>query len=127
MPHIETVLQELQRPRLLIAAARYGARKYRRSRHLRSLLASTVGMDQRAIVKYLLEKESDMDWDRRSRSADYNVKRHILALSAIVEEVRVLRQSDTDAHHANASGSEAFFSLTKFLSASSAPGSIAGF
>jgi len=45
-------------------------------------------MGQEDLLKELIEKENDLEWTRRSGAADYNVKRHILILSALIVEAR---------------------------------------
>lgn len=86
MPHSRTILRLLQRPRLLTNAARIGARRYRRKVHLKSLAPNGNRLGQEELIKDLLEKENDLEWTRRSGAADYNVKRHVLILSALIVE-----------------------------------------
>lgn len=89
MSHFETVLKTLKRPRLLIRAASLGARRYNRARHLKMLATTTAGKTRERFFKELIEKERDMDWVRRSGSADYNVQKHVLILSALIVEARL--------------------------------------
>ena len=107
MSQFETALNSLKRPQLLIDAARLGARRFRRKRHLRSISPNASGLDRSALLRDLIEKEHDQDWNRRSGSTDYNVQRHVLLLSALIFEAK---NEVIAIPHANASGSEAFFS-----------------
>jgi hypothetical protein len=86
MTSADSLLDLMQRPRLLIKAAHIGAKRYKRRRHLSSLTADAHQFNQDALLKDLLEKENDLEWTRRSGASDYNVKRHILILSALISE-----------------------------------------
>jgi len=88
MSQFDTTLRTLSRPRLLANAARIGARRYKRKKHLNSLTPNGSRMGQEDLLKELIEKENDLEWTRRSGAADYNVKRHILILSALIVEAR---------------------------------------
>lgn len=88
MYHANTLLSLLQRPRLLIRAARFGAKRYTRKKHLKSVSPGGAYLDQTALIKDLLEKENDLEWNRRAGSSDYNVRRHVLILSALISEAK---------------------------------------
>jgi len=89
MTHLESLLHALKRPKLLIKAARIGAKKYRRKYHLKALVAAQKGKDNEAFLKALLEQENDLEWDRQSGSAEYNVRKHITLLSALIAEAKL--------------------------------------
>jgi len=86
MTHAETLLSLVQRPSLLIKAGHYGAKRYKRTKHLKSVSPDGARMDHEALLKDLMEKENDLEWNRRSGATDYNVKRHVLVLSALIFE-----------------------------------------
>ncbi len=88
MSHIDTAIETLARPSLLTKAARIGARRYKRKKHLATLTPNGARMGQAALLKDLMEKENDLEWTRRNGAADYNVKRHVLILSALIAESR---------------------------------------
>jgi len=45
-------------------------------------------MGKADLLKDLLEKENDLEWHRQQGAADYNVRRHVLLLSAIIVEAK---------------------------------------
>lgn len=130
------MLAATRRPRLLIRAARFGARDYSRNRHLRRLLGyGTLPRPAVAVIR-LIDIEKGLDDLRRDGDAGYSLVRHLDVLIALIGEARLLQAhqpagepapaSDrpgremraTDAMvrgpsgHMNASGIEAFFSAT---------------
>jgi hypothetical protein len=66
MTDFSTILKDLRRPRLLIRAARHGLSDYRRDR------------------------EAEIEGNRQTGSACYNVARHIEVLIALMAEARLL-------------------------------------
>lgn len=86
MTHYETALRALKRPKLLIRAARAGAMKYRRKKHAK--LTNATGSDPEKIFSVLLEQERDLEWNRRAGAADYNVKKHVTVLAALIAEAK---------------------------------------
>lgn len=91
MQDILTMLHQLQRPRLLMKAARIGADDYRRTVHLPRLLGyGNVPRHGAALLK-LIEIEDSLNAQRTSDDSAYNLLRHIDVLIAIVGEARVLR------------------------------------
>jgi hypothetical protein len=96
----------LIRPRLMIEAARAGARQYQRKRDLAGALAGTqhgsLPGSPAIILARLAEIEFDCEEMRRSRSPAYRPGRHVQVLSALLAEA-----SQTPAVQAKASGSEA--------------------
>lgn len=128
MTDADAILSKLRRPNLLIKAARFGAKRYKRKKHLKSASPNGLRMDQSALLKDLMEKENDLEWNRRAGTSDYNLKRHVLVLSALLAEAKRARRNEQPIllDQANASGSDAFFCATKSVSASSTLGSILG-
>lgn len=81
----------LRRPRLLIRAARFGLRNYRRERDLlRMLPQSRLPTPGRAIDN-LLDVESDMESKRKLGDASYSVARHVDILIALMAESQYRR------------------------------------
>lgn len=88
----------LNRPRLLVSAARFGVDDYSRSAHLPRLLkVAAPPRTGEAIVK-LLDLEAALEAKRASGSADYAVARHVAVLAALMGEARILRASYRTAH-----------------------------
>lgn len=85
-------LDQMQRPSLLIRAARHGVTTYCRDVHLRRLLANPP-QHPAACLAQLMEVEATQDQARRIERADYRVAEHVQTLIAIMAEARVLRNS----------------------------------
>ena len=88
MLQFDCALIRLTRPRLLARAAQFGAKRYKRQKHLKSLTPNGNRMGKADLLKDLLEKENDLEWHRQQGAADYNVRRHVLLLSAIIVEAK---------------------------------------
>ena len=86
---LRSATETLRRPRLLIRAAREGQAGWRRERDLPRLLrADHCPSPGRALAR--LRAEEDMlNGARLARSADYNLRRHVLLMIAILAEMRV--------------------------------------
>jgi len=83
-----TAARALNRPKLLITAAGLAAKKYRRNYHLKALSQGSANKDETKFFQTLIEQENDLEWTRRSGSANYDVFRHITLLAAIIAEAR---------------------------------------
>ena len=93
MQDVLTILQQLQRPKLLMRAARIGAMDYRRTAHLPRLLGyGQIPKHSEAIFR-LIEIEGDLNALRKAGESAYNLLRHIDVMIAIVGEARDLRAS----------------------------------
>lgn len=85
----------LNRPRLLVRAARFGIDDYNRNTHLPRLLgAGHLPRTGESIVR-LIDLEADIN-DRRiaggvGAAADYSIARHVAVLIALMGEARLLR------------------------------------
>ncbi len=79
-------LSALDRPRLLVRAARICARDYRRDRDLRGLLGGNT--PQRDTLSALLTLESSLEDARTSGGGTYSAERHISVLAALIAESR---------------------------------------
>ena len=91
MQDILSMLSALRRPRLLIRAARLGARDYRRDRHLQRLLGyGTLPRPAVALMR-LMEIERTMNDQRNDNDAGYSLTRHLDLLIAMMGEAQLLR------------------------------------
>lgn len=93
MTDFRTLLADLQRPRLLIRAARFGLQEYKRDRDLRRLGAPSNSVER--AVAHLFQDEQNMELTRRAGDAAYSVTRHIEVLIALMAEARLLPRSTT--------------------------------
>ena len=91
MQDILTMLNALQRPRLMMRAARIGAQDYRRAAHLPRLLGYGVLPRQGPALMKLMEMEALLEDQRLSSDAGYSLIRHLDVLIAMVAEARVLK------------------------------------
>ncbi len=81
----------LNRPRLLVRAARFGVDDYSRTNQLPRLLGViALPRTGEAIVR-LIELEADLNDRRMVAGADYSVARHVAILIALMGEARLLR------------------------------------
>jgi hypothetical protein len=86
-------LSNLNRPRLLVRAARIGANDYQRDLHLsRALMHSGMPATSDAVSR-LLEIEEEIDGMRRLDDAAYSIIRHIDVLIALIAEARTLKKA----------------------------------
>lgn len=86
-------IPRLRRPKLLIAAARAGQQGWRRKRDLRAVLRSDslpAPAHSLPLLKDLEERQNDA---RISGAADYDLRRHVMLLIAILAETRALREA----------------------------------
>lgn len=88
MKDINAMLTSLERPRILIRAARIGAQNYRRSAHLPRLLGYGVLPRSGPAILRLMEIEAEQETARVNSDAGYNMMRHVDVLIAIVGEAR---------------------------------------
>ncbi|KUJ86105.1 hypothetical protein AVO45_03840 [Ruegeria marisrubri] len=93
MQDVMTQLSTLRRPRLLIRAARIGAREYNRDRHLQRLLGyGTLPIPGSALMK-LMDMERQVDDLRREEDAAYSLVRHLDLLIALMGEAQLYQAS----------------------------------
>tara|TARA_R110002073_G_scaffold302592_1_gene470332 strand:- start:725 stop:1039 length:315 start_codon:yes stop_codon:yes gene_type:complete len=81
----------LERPKLLVNAARFGLDDYDRERHLRRVLRTDHLPRPAQALMMLLDLESVMDGQRTAKQAEYGIARHLDLLIAIMGEARILR------------------------------------
>ncbi|MHA6262009.1 DUF6477 family protein [Arenibacterium sp. CAU 1754] len=93
MKDLMSMLNSLCRPRLLIRAARIGARDYARDRHLRRLLGYGALPRSAEALMRLMEIERGLDDQRRADDAGYSLPRHLDVLIAMVGEAQLLAAS----------------------------------
>lgn len=91
MQDILSLLESLRRPRLLIRAARIGAREYRREVHLARILGLAPPERPGPVIMRLMEIEAALDERRRAAEGGYSVARHVEVLAAMMGEARALR------------------------------------
>lgn len=97
----------LIRPRLLIEAARIGARLYRRERDLAAAVPGLAGAPLERIVARLGEAERDCEALRRAQAPAYRPAAHVQVLSALLAEAeRAARARNRRPDQAKASGSD---------------------
>jgi hypothetical protein len=90
MTHPLSLLSSLQRPRLLIRAARHGLVDYRRDRDLRRLIGTSAAPSPDVSVRRLLSEEARLETIRRSGDLGYSLARHVEVLIALIAEARLL-------------------------------------
>lgn len=82
--------QSIRRPMLLIRAARAGQQGWRRKRDLRALLRSDTLPEPQRILPVLRDLEERQNNARLDGAADYDLRRHVMLLIAILAETRAL-------------------------------------
>ena len=87
------MITTLDRPRLLVSAARFGVDDYSRAVHLPRLLQGEVPARTGEAILRLLEVEADVEAQRMAAAADYSAARHVAVLIALMGEARLLRAS----------------------------------
>lgn len=90
MTELTSLVAALRRPRLLVRAARMGARDYDRSRDLRRVIQVRDLPTPERAVRQLVEEEGRLESSRQSGDTSYSVLRHVEVLIALMAEVRLL-------------------------------------
>jgi hypothetical protein len=91
MQDLLSMIASLNRPRLLIQAARFGVDNYLRDSALPRLLGGAASLRSGPAVLRLLELEASLNDERRARGAAYSYARHVDVLIALLGEARQLR------------------------------------
>lgn len=91
MQDVLSYLSQLNRPRLLVRAARIGTQDYRREVHLPRLLGVAQSPKSGDALLRLSEIESNLNEKRLAQDASYSLTKHVDILIAIVAEARILR------------------------------------
>ncbi len=92
MQDILSLMAGLNRPRLLVRAARIGADEYRREAHLGRILSGPAPERSGPVLMKLIEIETMLDARRRAADASYSIARHVEVLAAMMGEARILRE-----------------------------------
>ena len=79
-------LQRLNRPKILVQAARHGVTTYERNPHLLHLFGSQKPKSLSALLDTLFGKEAKLNKMRRLNDAAYQVQDHIAILNALIAE-----------------------------------------
>jgi hypothetical protein len=90
MPDTRPFPASLQRPRLLIRAARHGLIDYRRDRDLRRLIGTLSAPPPGEAVPRLIAEEERLETIRSSGDFAYSLSRHVDVLIALMAEARLL-------------------------------------
>lgn len=93
MRDFRTTVQQMQRPSMLIRAARMGLGDYRRERDLRRL--GHISLQPEQSVPHLLAAEGRIEQQRLLGEIGYSIAQHIDILIALMAEVRLLPQRPT--------------------------------
>jgi len=88
MNDFRTTVQQMQRPRMLIRAARMGLADYHRERDLRRL--GHMSLQPEESMPHLLLQEGRIEEKRRAGEMGYSIMQHIDVLIAIMAEARLL-------------------------------------
>jgi hypothetical protein len=93
MQDVLSFLANLERPSLLVKAARIGAADYNRTQHLRRLLKQQRPPRSADALLRLSELEAEANDRRLTQDTAYSIPRHVDLLIAIIAEAKLLRQS----------------------------------
>lgn len=85
-----SLLNTLNRPRLLVNAARIASAHYRRDTMLRPLLGDPTPSGPAETVMALFVLEQGLEVARCDRYAGYSVERHVRVLAALIAEAQTL-------------------------------------
>ncbi|WP_371168660.1 DUF6477 family protein [Aliiroseovarius sp. 2305UL8-7] len=82
----------LQRPRILVRAARFGLVDYNRDRDLKKLMKTPATPSPERAVDGLLAEEARLEDTRKTGDASYSISQHVEVLIALMSEMRLLPQ-----------------------------------
>lgn len=85
-----TLLEALNRPGLLVQAARLALADYNRGRHLRRLFGEALLPGPAEAALRLMAAEADLEQARVGRDAAYSPTRHVTVLTALMHEAGLL-------------------------------------
>lgn len=86
MLDLKSQLKTLKRPKLLVKAAGFGLKDYRRKTHLKRILGGAVPAKTNAVILQLFDLENHLNMLRKTRDATYSAARHIDVLVALIAE-----------------------------------------
>lgn len=88
MQNVQSRLEQVIRPRLMVRAARFGVQEYRRERDLRRVLKTTsLPGASRALIA-LFSEEQRLEEARLTGDSNYDLVRHVDVLIALMSEAR---------------------------------------
>jgi hypothetical protein len=93
MKDINSHINALKRPKLLVSAARHGIDTYDRTIHLARYIAIHPLSGPGAALMHLFEIENEMNTARREKRGNYAPSNHIDVLVAIMAEAQLWRAS----------------------------------
>ena len=79
-------LQRLNRPKILVQAARHAVTTYERKPHLLHLFGWQKPKSLSALLDTLFEKEAELNKMRRLNDAAHQIQDHIAVLTALIAE-----------------------------------------
>ncbi|WP_208350919.1 DUF6477 family protein [Pseudaestuariivita rosea] len=91
MTDLMTFLQNLRRPSLLIDAARFGVKHYKRGKYLRQVLRSDAVLSHGAALAKLISAEAELEDQRKTGDVAYNCRRHLEVLIAMMGEAELMQ------------------------------------
>lgn len=96
MTDIQTTLNALKRPRILVKAAQAGLADFRPRKHLARILREPVPAQAQRLFNTLLENEAALNEQRKSGDASYSAARHVEVLIALMSSAaRAVKQAET--------------------------------
>jgi len=84
MNYTQTQLNALQRPKLLIRAARAGVQEFRVERDIRKIKGAAEQKSAAKLIDALFLEEFRLNEERLQNDPAYNVRSHIRALTALI-------------------------------------------
>jgi len=90
MPDIHRQLRTLRRPKLLLDAAKYGLKTYKRTTSLKRYLGGVPASKGAGALSQLMTLESEMEATRLIQCSSYSAQRHIGVLTALLSELTLL-------------------------------------
>ncbi len=96
-------LTQMQRPSLLVQAAKIRAQSYRRKSDIPRILNTSRKLPTTQLLIHLMEKEYELNAQRIADVALYSAVDHIEVLAAVIKETDVLR-AERSARRADGSG-----------------------
>lgn len=88
MKNFSSYIKHLNRPKLLVRAARHGLSDYNRKRDLRRIAGRDGAPGSPRILENLIDQERELEATRKDGCTTYSVSRHIEILVALLAEFR---------------------------------------
>ncbi|MDJ0859350.1 MAG: DUF6477 family protein [Dinoroseobacter sp.] len=96
MSRLLTALHSIRRPQTLMRAARYGLYEYNRERDLKRLTREPKAPSPQKALTSLMAIEETLESNRLEGYGTYSVARHIEVLAAIMGEIRLLPETQSN-------------------------------